>query len=364
MARPGHLFLARGIITNDSAIRLNHGAAAHAASLIDAGKYDDTTPWSMSTEDEDKLLGANGDDWTTYRQYHLGESGGPTNEKGTYSYPYGKDGKVYGQALRAIRTRASQNGATEVFDEAGRLLDKMNAKTGTKNAALDRYYSMKNLANGEGEILLYSDIGAGGWFTEGTTAQDFSNDLKGLGPVKTINCRINSPGGEVFEGMTIYNLLAAHKARVVVHIDGLAASIASVIAMAGNEINIADNAMMMIHNAAGMCFGESKDMRKTADLLDNVGSTIAGTYAKRSGTDLDKITQMMADETWMDAKQAKECGLVDNIVDNMQAMACAFDPKRFRNTPEKIVKSISAMSGRERFADKFKGLHVPKYTRS
>lgn len=239
------------------------------------------------------------------------------------------------------------------------------ARTDAGNVTTGSYYTMKALANGEGEILLYSEIGgSGGWFSDpGTTAEDFSRDLKALGNVKTINVRINSPGGEVFEGQTIYNLLAGHQARIVVHIDGLAASIASVIAMAGDEINIADNAMMMIHNAWGGCFGEAKDMRKTADVLEKVTGSIAGTYAKRSGVDLNKIVQMMDDETWMDAAEAKECGLVDNIVDNMNAMACAFDPKRFRNTPQRLVDIVNAMPGRERFADQFKRISASAPTR-
>ena len=122
----------------------------------------------------------------------------------------------------------------------------------------------------EGEILLYSEIGGGGglFSDPGTNAEDFARDLKALGKVKTINCRINSPGGSVFEGMTIYNLLAAHPAKVVVHVDGLAASIASVIAMAGDTINIADNAMIMIHDAWGVGIGTADEIRKTAEVLD------------------------------------------------------------------------------------------------
>ena len=154
-----------------------------------------------------------------------------------------------------------------------------------------RYYSMKAAAAGEGEILLYSEIGGGGglFSDPGTNAEDFARDLKALGKVKTINCRINSPGGSVFEGMTIYNLLAAHPAKVVVHVDGLAASIASVIAMAGDTINIADNAMIMIHDAWGVGVGTADEISKTAEVLDSITATIAKTYAKRASADAPKI---------------------------------------------------------------------------
>lgn len=339
--------------------RLNHGASGNARSLIDAGKYDDTSSWSFSAEDGDKLLGPGGNDWAEYRKWHLGEDDGPSDQKATYSYPYGKGGKVYGQALRAIRSRAAQNGATEIFDEAGTLLDLLNKKTGAKNTILGAYYSMKASAT-EGEILLYSEIGGGGGFfaDPGIGAEDFARDLKALGKVKTINCRINSPGGQVFEGMTIYNLLAAHPAQVVVHVDGLAASIASVIAMAGNKINIADNAMMMIHDAWGVGFGTADEIRKTADVLDSITSTIAATYAKRSKADPAKIRSMMAAETWMTAKEAKDCGLVDNVVDSMNVQASAFQPRWFKNAPAEVVERNAARPARDRFAARFQRLKV------
>ena len=223
-----------------------------------------------------------------------------------------------------------------------------------------RYYSMKASAAGEGEILLYSEIGGGGglFSDPGTTAEDFARDLKGLGKVKTINCRINSPGGSVFEGMTIYNLLAAHPAKVAVHVDGLAASIASVIAMAGDTIAIADNAMMMIHDAWGIGFGTADEIRKTADVLDSITATIAATYAKRSRTDAAKIRAMMAAETWMSAAEAKEAGLADCVVDNMNAQACAFNPRWFKNAPAHLVARNAERPARERFAAKFQRLQM------
>jgi ATP-dependent Clp protease protease subunit len=220
------------------------------------------------------------------------------------------------------------------------------------------YYSMK-AAGSRGEILLYQDIGESFW-SEGTTAEGFAKDLKALGKVTTIDCRINSPGGNVFEGMTIYNLLAAHQARIVVHVDGLAASIASVIAMAGDEINIADNAMMMIHNAWGMGIGTAQEIRKTADVLDSISATIAGTYAKRSGTKLDKIAGMMDAETWFNAQEAKDCGLADAIVDNMKMAACAFDAKRFRNAPKRLAEANAARPHRDRFAARFSAIETAR----
>jgi ATP-dependent Clp endopeptidase proteolytic subunit ClpP len=347
-------------------VKLNHGAEGHARGLIGSGDYDADSQWSFEGADGDKLLGPQGDDWAEYRQWFLGEDGGATDQKGTYSYPYGKGGKVYGQALRAIRSRASQQGATDVFDASGRLLDQLNAKEKASASAAASsgkrirgdFYTMLAAA-GVGEILLYQDIGDAGFYGEaGITAEGFAKDLRALGNIKQINCRINSPGGNVFVGQTIYNLLAAHPAQVNVHIDGLAASIASVVAMAGDVINIADNGTVMIHNAWGMGIGTAEDLEKTAATLRLVTGQIAGTYAKRSGANMEAICAMMADETWMNAKQAKEIGLVDNIVDNMRAAACVFDPRRFRHTPRPLAAEMNSRPRRDQFEARLKRAQV------
>lgn len=113
------------------AFSLNGAGASHAASLIETGKYDDTSSWSFSAEDGNKLLGTGGDDWTAYASYHLGvDASASVSTKAHYGYPFGKDGKVYGGALRAIRSRASAQNETSIFDSAGHLLDAIKAKEG------------------------------------------------------------------------------------------------------------------------------------------------------------------------------------------------------------------------------------------
>ena len=128
-----------------------------------------------------------------------------------------------------------------------------------------------------GEIWLYDQVGEG--FFGGMSAKTFNDELNKLGKVDTINLRINSPGGSVFDGVAIYNTLKRHPARLEVDVDGIAASIASVIAMAGDEIRMAANSMMMIHDPYGMSMGNSDEMRKTADLLDQIKGTIVVNYA-------------------------------------------------------------------------------------
>jgi ATP-dependent Clp protease protease subunit len=174
-----------------------------------------------------------------------------------------------------------------------------------------------------GEVYLYDIIGAG-WLG-GISAKQFAKDLKALGAVKTIDVRINSDGGDVFDGRAMYTLLAEHPARIVVHVDGLAASIAALIAMAGDEVRMAEGTMLMIHNAWGLAIGEAKEMRQTADLLDSVSATIRDTMAKRSGNTPDDVQAWMDAETWMTADVAKDRGFADVVTGKVKAAAMVRD---------------------------------------
>ncbi len=198
-------------------------------------------------------------------------------------------------------------------------------------------YEVKAKAD-KAEIWIYEEIGGGDFFGGGITSKQFAEDVKKLGSVKEISVRINSPGGSVFEGNAIYNILQSHPARIVVDIDGLAASIASVIAMAGDEIRMADNALMMIHPAWGFAMGNSEDMRKTADMLDKVDASITTTYVKRTKKDERVIRDMMLPETWMSAKEALDNGFIDSISDAAE-LAASFDLSKFgyRNAPKRAL---------------------------
>jgi ATP-dependent protease ClpP protease subunit len=184
-------------------------------------------------------------------------------------------------------------------------------------------YSMKARAN-EAEVYIYEDVGEG-WFG-GVSAKQFAADLKALGAVDTINVHINSYGGEVFDGVAIYRQLVDHKARVVSHIDGVAASIASVIAMAGDEIRITEAGFIMIHNASGGVFGQAADMRQMADLLDTISATIADVYVARTGQDQAAVQAMMQAETWLTAADSIAKKFADQVVENLRVAASA-DPR-------------------------------------
>jgi ATP-dependent Clp protease protease subunit len=166
-----------------------------------------------------------------------------------------------------------------------------------------------------GEIVMYGTIGMD-WFGEGITAKSFERELKALGAVDAIDLRINSEGGSVHDARAIYNLLVQHKARVDVHIDSLAASAASFIAMAGDSITMAESGFFMIHNARMFAGGTAEDFEAAAKFLRTVNRTIADTYIARTGNSADKIKKWMDAETWFTGQEALDAGFVTAIVKN------------------------------------------------
>jgi ATP-dependent Clp protease protease subunit len=182
------------------------------------------------------------------------------------------------------------------------------------------------------EMYLYGPIGAT-MFGDGVSAKQVANDLKKVGNVKTIDLRINSEGGDVFDGKAIYSLLVENKAKVRVHIDGLAASAASFIAMAGNEINISEGGFIMIHDAYAGVMGRAEEMRQMADLLDSVNGTIVDVYAARTKQDKEKIKKWMAAETWFTGAEAMQNGFATSMVENLKVAASIRNPKQFKNLP-------------------------------
>lgn len=190
-----------------------------------------------------------------------------------------------------------------------------------------------------GEIWLYDPVGASFW-GDAISAKMFQKELTALGKVDAITLHVNSPGGDVFDGFAIYNQLKQHPAKITVSIDGLAASIASIIAMSGDTINIASNAMMMIHDPQGGAMGNSDEMRRVAALLDTVKGNLADTYVARTSNAKADIEAWMADETWLTADAAVERGFADAITEASNVTAL-FDIKNFRNVPESLRKRLA-----------------------
>jgi ATP-dependent Clp protease protease subunit len=177
-------------------------------------------------------------------------------------------------------------------------------------------------ANETLELLIYDVIGED-WYGEGVTAKQVAQALKDNADARAIMVRINSPGGNVFDATAIYNLLSQHKAHVTVEIDGAALSAASVVAMAGDTIRMAENALMMIHDPYAFAVGTADELRGSATMLDKVKDTIVATYSARSGTAPKKVAELMSATTWLTAAEAREMGLADEIIEAKKVAACA-----------------------------------------
>ena len=209
-------------------------------------------------------------------------------------------------------------------------------------ATTPKYLTVKQEAkNDSAEMYIDGDIVTDEWEDSDTSAAGFRDALKSLGDVKNINLHINSPGGSVFEGIAIYNMLKQNPAHVNVYVDGLAASIASVIAMSGDAIFMPSNAMMMIHNPWTMAVGNADELRKQADDLDQITKSSVQTYLEKAGNKLDEKTlkQLMDDETWLTAQEAVDYGLADEVMAANKAAASI--NKRFvqlyRHIPEQLL---------------------------
>lgn len=217
-----------------------------------------------------------------------------------------------------------------------------------QRASARKWYRIDNAAGDGGaaaEILIYEEIGY--W---GTTADQFVKDLRAV-TAPTINLHINSPGGDVFDGIAIHNALKAHPAQVNVHVDALAASIASVIAMAGDTVHMPPSAYLMIHNAWSFAIGDAIELRKTADLLDKINGTIADVYAARGSKTAEEFKALMSAETWLTAQEAVDAGLADVITADAEETTAsqakaAFDLSLFRRVPEALKQTNAGGGGK------------------
>lgn len=220
----------------------------------------------------------------------------------------------------------------------------------------NKYWEFVNKSDDEADLYLYIEIASWGGGYAAHSAQSFKYELDALGDIKTLNIYINSPGGDVFEGTAIYNMLArkAKNCKLNVYIDGLAASIASVIAMAGTKVIMPSNAMMMVHNAWCYTWGNSKELMDTATALSKIDTSIKQSYLNKAGDKLDEdtITNLMDKETWLTAQECLDYGLCDEIISQKQ-VAAKFDStilKNYKNVPksfEEVLKSKEVIENKQ-----------------
>jgi len=184
-------------------------------------------------------------------------------------------------------------------------------------------------------LSIYDEIGF--W---GVQAKDFVNELRAV-KSKVLNVEINSPGGDVFAGLAIYNALKSSGKEIVVKVMGVAASAASLIAMAGDRIVMPKNTFLMIHNPWSFAMGNADELRETADTLDKIGTSLLSTYAAKTGLEESKLAEMLAKDTWLSADEALEMGFATEVVDEVKANA-KFDMAR-ADLPE-AVRAVFAMA--------------------
>lgn len=202
--------------------------------------------------------------------------------------------------------------------------------------------SVRMLANGKkAEIMIYDVIGES-FFFDGVTAKSVAESLAAIGSVEEIDVRINSPGGSVWQGMAIYNGLKNHTAKINVHIDGLAASMATIVAMAGDTISMAQNAMFMIHEPRTYAEGTAEDLLSQASLLEKLTTQAVLTYVSRTKMKEEDVREAMSAETWYTAEEAKAAGFITNIAANKQITA-HFDVSKFEKAPSWAQSQMRAL---------------------
>ncbi|MCF1710396.1 Clp protease ClpP [Tabrizicola sp. J26] len=199
---------------------------------------------------------------------------------------------------------------------------------------MKNWYTIRARGTGA-EVLIYDEIGA-----YGVSAKGFLAELGALPDGVPIDLRLNSPGGSVFDAVAIYNALHRHDGTITVWIDGVAASAASYVAMAGDEIVMPENAFLMIHDPSGLVMGTATDMREMADTMDKIADGMIRGYATRSGRTEEEIAALMAAETWFDAEAALEAGLATRMIEPVR-IAASFDIGRFRNAPPALAEAIA-----------------------
>lgn len=200
---------------------------------------------------------------------------------------------------------------------------------------------MRDINTDAAEISIIDLIGKQG-DGSGVTARKFADDFKKLGSKKEIAVRIHSRGGDVIDGLGIYETLRNSKAKVTTYIDGVAASMGSIIAMAGSEIVMSPNSLQMLHDPEGAAYGRSDDLRQHANLMDKMRDTLAGIYAERTQTDIKDVREMMSRTTWLSAQEAKAIRFADRITDSGRKAAACFGDSDLSTIPDRFRGLVTA----------------------
>lgn len=190
----------------------------------------------------------------------------------------------------------------------------------------------------DGDLVLHGTVGGSSFFdSEGFTAAEVIRALSQLGSRREITVRINSGGGLALDGISIYNSLRKHKGRVTVSVEAIAASAASIIAMAGDRIEMREGALLMIHNASAISIGTREDHEKAAETLRKIDGEMAEIYASRTGLKLERVQTMMDAETWLNGAEAVQLGFADRQVKGKATAVAKFDWSLYQHAPAALT---------------------------
>jgi len=204
-----------------------------------------------------------------------------------------------------------------------------------------RWFSIKASAD-VAELAIFDEIG--GW---GVTVSDFKKEFDAVRGAQAITLLLNSPGGSVFDGMSVYNILATVREKLSVRVVGVAASAASVVALSGSKLTMGEATYLMIHNPWAVAIGPAAEMRKTAELLDSVSAQMIDIYAAHSSLTKEEIAQKMADETWLTGQEAMDAGFADEVEQGTAVAALGYGLEKygFKKTPD-VVQAKSHSDSR------------------
>lgn len=210
---------------------------------------------------------------------------------------------------------------------------------------MDKFWDIR-AANKEADVDIFGTIGDFGLWEESVKATDFVRELRGIGRVNRLNVNIYSGGGSIWDAMAMYRALRDFSAEKVVHVSALAASAATIIMLAGDRIEVAPEAEVMIHNPWGMAMGGEKDMLDAASRLKGAKEAILGVYTRRTGGDRDHLSDLMDAETWMLGEEIKEAGFADVVkadTPKVRVAACIGDDvmRGWQNKPNRKPKPLS-----------------------
>lgn len=201
-----------------------------------------------------------------------------------------------------------------------------------------RFEVLNAATEDKAQIFMYGTINSYSW-SDSISSKQVKQALSEVS-AKEVHVHINSPGGDVFESIAIHNLLKNHDAEIIIHVDGLAASGASIIAMAGDKIVMPSNTMMMIHRAATYCFANAEGLKKIASKLEKIDASVTASYKTRFIGDSEDLETLLSDETWFTAEECVALGLADEVVDEIEL------PKEEEEAPK--------ISNKEKVLNKYK----------